>query len=262
MIVIEAIPAFSDNYIWCMYDDESNKAVVIDPGDASPVITALEDKNLSLEALLITHHHPDHTGGIDELLMQHPSLVVYGPQNLDINPVHHRLNEGEQVSLLGLDLEIIEVPGHTLDHIAFYCAGNAKHPQSFIFCGDTLFAGGCGRIFEGTPEMMLASLSKLSELPANTLIYCAHEYTLANLEFASAVEPNNSDLKARVAIETQKRSAGKATVPSTLATELKTNPFLRSNTDSVTLSASNISDHECTDSLAVFTVIRNWKNNF
>ncbi len=223
MIHIEPIPAFNDNYIWCISDDTSRKAAVVDPGDAAPVEQALLDRQLELSAILITHHHFDHTGGIEQLI-KHRNIPVYGPENDAVALINHRLNERSTLSLFGLNFSVLEIPGHTLDHIALYCADTGLG-YPVVFCGDTLFAGGCGRIFEGDPAMMLNSLHKLAALPAATRVYCAHEYTLGNLSFANAVEPDNDALNERIRTDSKRRQDNIPTVPSVLATEFATNPF-------------------------------------
>lgn len=260
MIKIIPITAFSDNYIWCLYDDQSRKAVVVDPGDAPPVLAVLADMGLSLEAIIITHHHFDHTGGVDALLTaQNSKLAVYGPNNPAIKQISSPLDDNNTVTLLGLKFTVITLPGHTLDHIAFYNAEGLSNPV--LFCGDTLFAGGCGRVFEGTPSMMQSSLAKLAVLPTSTKVYCAHEYTMSNLKFASAVEPDNNLLQQRVITDTQKRNEGKPTVPSTIGIELATNPFLRCDNKQVIAAALQQSSN-VENSTAVFAAIRNWKDNF
>jgi hydroxyacylglutathione hydrolase len=259
MIKIEAIPAFSDNYIWCLYDDQTKQAALVDPGEAKPVKDALAKKQLSLAAIIITHHHFDHTGGVDELLAER-NVPVYGPINQQIPQITHRLEDRDCVEILGIPFDVITIPGHTLDHIAFYSTALPEGP--ILFCGDTLFAGGCGRVFEGNPAMMHESLSRIANLPANTVFYCAHEYTLANLQFALAVEPNNQSLRARIESDTQRRNQGQATVPSTLAVEKKTNPFLRCGEPDVAEAAKTRSGQPTEDAVEVFAVIRGWKDNF
>jgi hydroxyacylglutathione hydrolase len=258
MFNITPIAAFNDNYIWCLSNAEQD-AVLVDPGDGSVALQYLAAQQLQLSAILITHHHADHTGGIDTLREQFPNVLVYGPQNPAIKGITHALSDGDSIDVVGETLHVIAVPGHTLDHIAFYL----PHPQQpSLFCGDTLFAAGCGRIFEGDPATMLASLSKLAQLPAATAIYCAHEYTLANIEFARAVEPANSALKARQQQCQQLRQQQQPTLPSTLAEELATNPFLRCQQQSVAAAASQYSGQACNDEIATFTAIREWKNSF
>ena len=260
MIHIEPIPAFNDNYIWCIYDDDSGKAAVVDPGEAGPVEEALLAQQLELEKILITHHHFDHTGGI-EALTRHRDIPVYGPKNHQIASITHRLDEQSSMSLFDLNFTILEVPGHTLDHIALYCEDTGTG-QPVLFCGDTLFAGGCGRIFEGNPTMMLNSLQKLAALPPTTEIYCAHEYTLGNLAFANAVEPNNTALNTRIRADKQRREDDIPTVPSLLATELATNPFLRCTEDTVIDSVKAQGGSNGDSEVDIFTAVRRWKDNF
>lgn len=259
MIKIHPVKAFSDNYIWCLYDDVSRKAVIIDPGDASPVLETLSTLELDLAAILITHHHMDHIGGVSDLLSKY-SVPVHGPDSDNIPFITNQLGDTDSLNILGLKFDVLTVPGHTLDHIAFYCESSDIGP--FVFCGDTLFAGGCGRIFEGDPKMMLASLEKLAELPASTKIFCAHEYTLANLTFAKAVEPANLKLQQRIKSDSDLRNQDKPTIPSTLSNELATNPFLRCKEQSVMVSANSHADKDLSDTVEVFAVIRGWKDNF
>lgn len=259
MIKIEAIPAFDDNYIWCFFDSETRQALVVDPGDAEPVIKHLQTLNLTLAAIFITHHHYDHVGGVEQLLEQHP-CPVYGPDNDAIASIDVSLNEGGQLTQLGHCFEVYCVPGHTLDHIAFYCDSVDGGPV--LFCGDTLFAGGCGRLFEGDAAMMLDSLQKLASLPGETRVYCAHEYTLANLSFASAVEPGNDELQQRLVSDTAKRKQAIPTVPSLLSLEKATNPFLRCDVSSVIDSAQQKKANIDRSPVEVFATIRTWKDNF
>ena len=259
MIKIEPIPAYADNYIWCLYDDSSAQAVIVDPGDAKPVLDYLKANNLALAAIIITHHHFDHIGGVEELL-SHNQVSVYGPDNNTIASITHTLTEGARINLLGLDFEVLCIPGHTLDHIAYYCENGSEGP--LVFCGDTLFAGGCGRVFEGDPAMMYSSLNKLAALPLDTRIYCAHEYTLGNLAFAKAVEPANTELLQRIVTDTSKRSESLPTVPSLLSLEKATNPFLRCDVDSVIGAAQAFKGKIYHDPVEVFATIRSWKDNF
>ena len=257
MLTVRPIPAFNDNYIWSIELAGKREAFVVDPGDAAVVEEALSQNNLSLAGILITHHHQDHTGGIAELT-RHRNIPVYGPANSSISGITQPLIEGEQISLGDTTFRVIATPGHTLDHIAFF----ADTEQPLLFCGDTLFAGGCGRLFEGTPEQMHQSLTKLAQLPSTTQVYCAHEYTLTNLRFCSAVEPENLDLQARVNADTERRHQQQPTVPSTLETELLTNPFLRCHEPSVITSAEAHSEGSLNSSADVLRVIRAWKDKF
>lgn len=251
-LTVEPINAFKDNYIWLLHNGE--QAAVVDPGDAAPVLAGLSQRRLELTDILITHHHFDHTGGV-ETLKSTLGCKVSGPINPNIDSIDSRLTEGDTLTVLDTDFSVIEVPGHTLDHIAFVGDG-------IVFCGDTLFAGGCGRVFEGTFPMMRSSLGKLRGLPADTLIYCAHEYTLANLRFAAAADPENAQLKARIAHCEALRDQDQPTVPSRIADELETNPFLRWDAPGV---ISNLSAKEKLsggDSDDVFAGLRQWKDTF
>lgn len=260
MLTITPIPAFSDNYIWCLHDQHN--AIAVDPGDAAPLRDYLRAHGLSLRALLITHHHPDHIGGIAELAQEWPQLAVFGPHNPKISGITTALREGDTVDLLGVQFAVLEVPGHTLDHIAFVTTNSATdHTPPLLFCGDTLFAAGCGRLFEGSPAQMLTSLQKLATLPASTRIHCTHEYTLSNLKFAHTVEPDNADTTQRLAAVTAQRAAQQVTLPSDLATELATNPFLRSNQASVRRAAL-AREPEVSSDAEIFAVIRRWKDQF
>lgn len=256
MIHIEPISAFSDNYIWCLYRDDGD-AYVVDPGDAAPVEAFLQARNLTLRGVLITHHHFDHVGGLPELSAAR-SIDVIGPQT-SAPEINKPVVAGETPTVLGVTFEVIAVPGHTLDHIAFYAA---DHEPPLLFCGDTLFAGGCGRLFEGSPAQMHASLERLKALPAETAVYCAHEYTLANLTFARAVEPDNSALHRRFEEAAALRDKGKATVPSSIELERATNPFLRWDSDSVRDSAGEYASISLREDRDVFAAVRRWKDNF
>lgn len=250
------VPAFNDNYLWIIHDGAN--AAVVDPGDAVPIIAALKANNLSLVAILLTHHHSDHVGGVSTLLKTF-NVPVYGPRNDPIPSVTEPLVENDIVNIdaLNLQLAVLEVPGHTLGHIAYV----AKE-QGWLFCGDTLFAGGCGRLFEGTPAQMLASLDKLAVLPDDTKVYCAHEYTISNLRFALAVDPDNAALSARFQIERAKRDKGIPTVPSNIGVEKKTNPFLRARDPAI--ARQLIAEGRTNNSapVAVFAALREWKNGF
>jgi hydroxyacylglutathione hydrolase len=250
------IPAFSDNYLWLLHD--GRRALIVDPGDAGPVRHALQENGLQLASILVTHHHPDHTGGVAEL-HQATGAPVYGPAREAIPEPFKRLQDGDTVQALGLDFQVIDVPGHTAGHIAFYTPDMDGRP--LLFCGDTLFSGGCGRLFEGTPAQMLASLDRLAELPGNTRVCCTHEYTLSNLRFALAVEPDNGELIGYHARCVALRDQGKPTLPSSLAQELLINPFLRTRQATVMASARRF-DPAAHDDNSVFAAIRQWKNQF
>lgn len=254
---ILTVPAFDDNYLWIIHDGQ--RAAVVDPGDAVPILAALAQHHLELCAILLTHHHADHIGGVPDLL-KHKSVPVYGPANDGIAAVTHPLSQNDRLHLpeLNLNLEIIAVPGHTLGHIAYFAP-----LQHWLFCGDTLFAGGCGRLFEGTPVQMLHSLDQLAALPDDTAVFCAHEYTLSNLRFAKEIEPENPALLARIQREQAKREQGIPTVPSQIGLEKQTNPFLRSRETAVItrlLEAGKIS--AITDDASHFAALRSWKNNY
>ena len=253
MFEVIRIPAFKDNYIWLLRKGAA--AVVVDPGDARPVLEVLVREGLSLASILVTHHHADHQGGVASLLARYPA-EVFGPATESITGITQPLRGGETISLasLGVDFQVLAVPGHTLGHLAFYGA------QS-LFCGDTLFGAGCGRLFEGTPAQMLDSLTRLAALPGQTAVYCAHEYTEANLRFALAVESGNRQLRQRVDAVAVARAKGLPTVPFTITLEQATNPFLRCSEPEVVASArSRVA--QANDALEVFTVLREWKNSF
>lgn len=251
-----AIPAFNDNYLWLMHD--GTHAAVVDPGEAAPVLAALETNGLILAAILLTHHHADHVGGVPELLKKF-NVPVFGPANEAITGVTNPLAEGDTVLIPALDLtlSVLEVPGHTRGHIAY-----VAHQHPWLFCGDTLFAGGCGRLFEGSPTQMMASLAKLAALPDATQVYCAHEYTLANLRFALEVEPGNAALVARINTEQAKRKQGLPTIPSTIGLEKMTNPFLRYGEPAIADRLATKGHLTQREPVAVFAALREWKNNY
>jgi hydroxyacylglutathione hydrolase len=256
MPLFEPLPAFSDNYIWLITDPPAPTAVVVDPGEASPVLQVLRQRQLELCAVLLTHHHGDHVGGVNEILRTH-QVPVFGPARENIATVDHPVEGGDFIPFpdLGLEIEVIDVPGHTAGHIAY-------RGSDFALVGDTLFAGGCGRVFEGTPEQMHASLKCLAGLPAETLIYCAHEYTVANLEFARAVEPYNEALARRLEAAKKDRANRRPTVPSDIAEELETNPFLRCDQSAVVASAEAKAGLDLPTAVDVFAVIRGWKDSW
>ncbi|GDX59988.1 hydroxyacylglutathione hydrolase [Nitrosomonadaceae bacterium] len=254
MLNIVPVRAFTDNYIWIIHNHRH--AAVVDPGDAVPVLDFLRHEDLQLVAILNTHHHNDHVGGNAALLKEF-SVPVYGPAQESIPTVTHPLSEGDSVHLveLALALKVIDIPGHTAGHIAYYGA-------NLLFCGDTLFACGCGRLFEGTAQQMYSSLQKLAILPDATQVYCGHEYTLANIHFAKAVEPGNPALSK---LESEMKSLlaqGIPTLPSTIIRENATNPFLRCNQLEIIQSAGSYVGSSLTDPVSIFAAIRNWKNDF
>lgn len=258
MLEVTPVRAFKDNYLWVAHQKGQAGACVVDPGDAEPVLRYLAESGLELEAILVTHHHSDHIGGIDDLLHHH-KVPVFGPASQKIPQVTHPVHDGAVLEFLGHSFSVVAVPGHTLEHIAYVVTGSDQAVQ--LFCGDTLFAAGCGRMFEGTPAMMHASLQKLASLPPHTLVYCAHEYTLGNLRFASAVMPRNPAVAARIAAEGEKRARGVPTLPSLLAVELETNPFLRcAQPDIAALARTRVPG--TTGAAAVFGVLRLWKDTF
>ncbi|WP_434603540.1 hydroxyacylglutathione hydrolase [Pseudomonas sp. R1-7] len=255
MIQITALPAFTDNYIWLLQDHSTQRCAVVDPGDAAPVQHWLDaHPGWVLTDILVTHHHNDHVGGV-AALKSATRATVYGPASENIPARDIALGDNAKVNVLGLDFDVHAVPGHTLGHIAYYHRG-------LLFCGDTLFAAGCGRLFEGTPEQMHHSLGRLAALPEDTLVYCTHEYTLSNLKFAAAVEPTNPDVVARLEKVTQQRSQGVITLPSTLALEKLTNPFLRTTETSVKQKADERNGQRNQTPSEVFAALRAWKDKF
>ncbi len=254
MTELLSLPAFSDNYIWMMHNGRD--ALVVDPGDADVVRQALLQRNLSLKAILVTHHHPDHTGGVQALrdLLQGP---VYAPVREDTPLPREPVSGGQHLAVLGLPVQVIDVPGHTAGHIAYLVEPPEQAP--ILFCGDTLFSGGCGRLFEGTPAQMHASLSALAELPGHTRVCCAHEYTLSNLRFARTVEPGNADLASYQDRCIELRAQGAPTLPSSIDTERMINPFLRCHVPEVRDSALE-QGAAGDDPVAVLAALREWKN--
>lgn len=257
MIKVTPIPAFNDNYIWMLQHSEKSDVYVVDPGDAQPVIAVLQEQQLQLRGILVTHHHADHIGGIDQLVEQY-SVPVYGPATDRFPMVDHPVKDNQAVTLWSdVDFQVIEVPGHTLDHIAYF---NAE--SKILFCGDTLFAAGCGRMFEGTADQMQCSLARLAALAPQTSVYCAHEYTLANLNFAQAVEPDNTAISNRIDNATDLRERGYPTIPSSIALERTTNPFVRVMEPSVIAAAKRQNENCQGDAVSVFATLRAWKDTF
>ncbi len=266
MLTIIPIPALKDNYIWTLHDQQH--AVVVDPGDAAPVRAYLDAHQLKLTAILCTHHHNDHTGGVGELVELY-NVPVYGPRQETIPRISHALAEGDVVELpqLHIKLNVLDIPGHTRGHIAFLIPGNTGILGNMggaggVFCGDTLFGCGCGRIFEGTAAQLFQSLQKLTRLADDTLVYCGHEYTEANIRFALACEPDNTRLKQRQTEAQALRAAGRPTLPSTIALEKATNPFLRCTEPDIIATALRMTNINQADETSIFTALRGWKDHF
>ncbi|WP_447955639.1 hydroxyacylglutathione hydrolase [Vreelandella sp. EE7] len=255
MMSVTPIPALSDNYIWLLRQDTSQNVCVVDPGEAAPVIELLEREGLSLATILITHHHHDHTGGVKELKRRYGCHVI-GPAGSSIESLDETVGHGDELRVMGRLFEVIATPGHTLDHISYFAAGI----PALLFCGDTLFCAGCGRLFEGEPEQMLASLEALAKLPEDTLVFAGHEYTRANLMFARQADPDNDAIPQALEECEKARAMDRPTLPSNIGRELTINPYLRVATDSVRQAAGAQGPNG--DDLATFTTLREWKNRF
>jgi len=257
MLNVSPVRAFSDNYIWLIRAPaDPAAAVVVDPGDDRPVEQALEQHGLQLRAILVTHHHADHVGGVGALAARH-GATVFGPAREKMPCDVQALDDGGTAALghLGLEFAVMAVPGHTLGHIAYVGHGA-------LFCGDTLFSGGCGRLFEGTPAQMSDSLDRLAALPDDTAVYCAHEYTLSNLRFAHEVEPDNADVRAALDDVRGRRERDEITLPSSLGRERRINPFLRCRAPAVRASAERHAGRSLATATDVFAVVRAWKDSF
>lgn len=252
-----ALPAFSDNYIWLLHDD--HHALVVDPGDSAPVLAWLQQHpGLQLDMILVTHHHADHTGGLSELIARTGAQVA-GPA-MEKMPVQSQgLQQGDRLDWHGLHFDVHDVPGHTLGHIAFWAQPSGQAP--LLFCGDTLFSGGCGRLFEGTAAQMLDSLDRLAALPGDTRVCCAHEYTLSNLKFALVVDPDNLELQTYAKACAALRQDQQPTLPVSMSIERAINPFLRSRSSAVT-QAIRQRDAHALDDITTFAALRSWKNEF
>ena len=253
MLSVEPIKAYTDNYIWLVSTNEGS--IVVDPGESKEILNLIDNNKINLKGVLITHHHYDHTNGLLDLTKK-MNLEVYGPKKIE--GINNIVKESDKFSLIGIDFEVIEIPGHTLDHLAFYSSNN-KDP--ILFCGDTLFAGGCGRVFEGTFEQMFKSLKKISNYPKETKIFCGHEYTLSNLKFALEVDKDNKDLICEFNNIEKLTSSGIPSLPTNLNKELKMNPFLRCHDIDIknkVIEKFDIID----DELEIFTALRKWKDNF
>ena len=255
MIQVIGVSAFSDNYIWLITNEERKKAAIVDPGDAQPVIHELKQRGIEPVAILITHHHNDNVGGITELLATYPDLPVYGPANESIPHITHRLTEGQTVNLesIGQNFEVLDIPGHTAEHIAYYGDGS-------LFCGDTLLGSGCGRVFDSTVTALHNSLYRIAQLPTETLVYCTHEYTVENIGFAKWVEPDNKDIDEHLEACWELLDSGRATVPFTLENEFKSNPFLRTHIPEVIKKIEEVAGRELNTPSEVFAAMRIWKD--
>jgi hydroxyacylglutathione hydrolase len=259
-IDIIAIPAFEDNIIWLLR--QGSMCIALDPGEANPLLAVLSAPGVHLAALLITHHHADHCGGLPDIIAHYP-VPIYGPAQENIEGITHPLSGGETLHLPGIDLAltVLAVPGHTRGHLAYLLGRSTDRPPA-LFCGDTLFGAGCGRLFEGTPSQLLDALTRFSALPPDTLIYCAHEYTLRNLGFARAVEPHNSAIAQRTAADSARRDQGLYTLPCPLSLEQATNPFLRCTHPDVIHAVSSFLGHRPASLLETFTALRAWRDVF
>ena len=253
MLSVEPIKAYTDNYIWLVSTNEGS--IVVDPGESKEILNLIDTNEIDLKGVLITHHHYDHTNGLLDLTNK-MNLEVYGPNKIE--GINNIVNESDKFSLIGIDFEVIEIPGHTLDHLAFYSPNNE---DPILFCGDTLFAGGCGRVFEGTFEQMFMSLKKISKYPKETKVFCGHEYTLSNLKFALEVDKDNKDLVNEFNNIEKLISSDIPSLPTNLNKELKLNPFLRCHDIDIknkVIEKFDIID----DELQIFTALRKWKDNF
>ena len=254
MLTVEPINAYDDNYIWLITTNEGS--LVVDPGESNKIIELIDSNKINLRGVLITHHHYDHTNGLLDLIKK-KDLEVYGPNN-NIQEINNRVIELDKITIIGIEFEVIEIPGHTLDHIAFYSFNNG---EPILFCGDTLFAGGCGRVFEGTYKQMFDSLKKISSYPQETKVYCGHEYTLSNLKFALEVDTNNHELENEFNNVKSLIASNTPSLPTTLQKELKINPFLRCNQNTIKNKVIKKFDM-VDDELEIFTALRKWKDNF
>ncbi|PID41400.1 MAG: hydroxyacylglutathione hydrolase [Proteobacteria bacterium] len=266
MITVKPVPAFNDNYIWMICDQEAGACIAVDPGDAKPVQQFVTDNRFDLIAILVTHHHFDHTGGVQELAVQYQA-PVYGSKNSKFKGITNQLDDNDTFSLMGARFTCLAVPGHTLDHIALFIDNinadtDSIKEEPLLFCGDTLFSGGCGRLFEGDAETMLHSLKKLKALPPRTGVYCGHEYTMNNLAFARTIEPGNQALADYISVCEQKRKKGLPTLPGTMATELSINPFLRTDQAPVINMITSMESVNDLSEEQIFAVLRNAKDHF
>lgn len=254
------VPAFTDNYIWVLHDGRT--ALAVDPGDAAPLEQTLDSLGLTLQTILVTHHHADHVGGLARLRQRWPAAKVIGPAGEAIAGLDERVQDGDRRQLLGQSVQVLDLPGHTAGHVAYFIEAPSDGCAPLLFCGDTLFSGGCGRLFEGSPAQMFDSLCRLAELPDEARVCCAHEYTLSNLRFALAVEPDNAALAAYQTHCQALRARNLPTLPGSIGLEKQINPFLRSRVAAVVRSAQAHAPGTAGDALSVFTTLREWKNQF
>ena len=254
-----AIPGFIDNYFWILAGS-GDKVTLVDPGDAAPVLQWLRRHGREVGMIMITHHHADHIGGVMELLRHFPRAEVVAPSDPRISMTTRTVSEPDLVDIedISASFSVLDFPGHTQSHIGYYCKFDDSHAS--LFCGDTLFACGCGRLFEGTAQQMYTSLRKIYRLPEHTKIYCAHEYTLGNIAFAKRVEPQNSALLSRAEEALRMRSDSIPTVPSVLRQEKATNPFLRASTPSVQRAVQTYYNQSFVSPVQVFAAVRSWKD--
>jgi len=264
MTKIEFIPTLQDNFVWALHNDPTDSnpsAILVDPGEAAPILAWLRQRNLSLHAILVTHHHYDHVGGIAELLKHYP-VPVYGPTRGAANSMPVSDGDNLEFAAIGMNFSVIATPGHTLDHVCYVGSRRdaTRDEPVHLFCGDTLFSVGCGRLFEGTPAEMYASLSRLAQLPDSTQMYCAHEYTLENIAFALKAEPDNAELQARHAQALTLLKQDKATLPVAMGVERATNPFLRCDLPSLTVAASQHVNKALQPGVETFAVVRAWRD--
>lgn len=259
---VQHIPIYYDNYVWALHHPDKPHCIIVDPGEAEPILAYLDQHQQSLQAILVTHHHDDHIAGITDITAQHP-VPVYGNRTDTISPITHPIDAGTSISIPGLEIsaEVLDFTGHTLTHLGYFFAESGHNPPR-LFCGDTVFMGGCGRLFEGTGAQMYQTFQRIMALPDHTLLYCAHEYTIHNLAFASTVEPDNHKILERISQTQSLQAQGKPSVPATLATEKATNPFMRVHLPNIQSAVSKQSGNPIHSPEQTFTELRAWKDIF